>query len=368
MAETVSYQERTEAPTPRRREEALREGRIARSTDLSAAVVLLAGSVGLGLLGTATLARHVRRLVAAPLASMGPQPLSLEGAVRLVRSEGSEALAALAPFGALLAGAVLIADALQARGVMSLTPLLPRWERVSPLAGIKRLFGLQALTGLVKSLLKLAAIATVLYLALRANWDEILALDQQDPLAALGLIRTRALALGVWSSLALLALALADYGYEFWRYERSLRMTKQEAKQELRETEGDPALRHKIRSTQRALARRRMLQAVRSADAVVTNPTEIAVALKYDPAVAEAPLVVAMGAFKLAQRIRELAAAAGVPIIENPPLARALFATGTLDRPIPPALYAAVAEVLAFVYRIRGRTPPTPLEGDWRHR
>jgi flagellar biosynthetic protein FlhB len=154
----------------------------------------------------------------------------------------------------------------------------------------------------------------------------------------------------VFSGLALLALAAADYGYQSWDHDRQLRMTKEEVKQENKEAEGDPLVRARLRSLGRSLARMRMMQAVPTADVVVTNPTFIAVALKYDPAASDAPVVVAMGSRKVALRIREIAKRSGVPMIEQKSVARALFATGKVGLPIPPALYLAVAEILAFVF------------------
>jgi flagellar biosynthetic protein FlhB len=165
--------------------------------------------------------------------------------------------------------------------------------------------------------------------------------------------------MALFVGLVFLLIAGLDYGFQVWQFEKSLRMTKQEVVQEHRQTEGDPMVKGRIRQLQKAMARKRMLTNVATADVVVTNPTRIAVALKYDPLVSPAPVVLAMGERLLAKRIREIAARAGVPIIENKPLARALFATAKVGTPIPPALYVAVAEVIAFVFRRKGTQLPS---------
>ena len=216
----------------------------------------------------------------------------------------------------------------------------------------RRLFGTRPLVELAKSVLKLVFVAAAIYLAIGGAWSEILALPQQSPGAVLGVAHRLATRLFLTAGLAFLALAAADYLYQLWEHERGLRMTREEVKQELKDTEGDPMIKSRLRSLGRSLARRRMMAAVPTADVVVTNPTHIAVAL-VRPGARGGPVVVAMGQRKLAQRIKEIALAAGVPVIENKPLARALFATGRIGLPIPPELYVAVAEVLAFVYRQR---------------
>jgi flagellar biosynthetic protein FlhB len=175
----------------------------------------------------------------------------------------------------------------------------------------------------------------------------------------MGVARALAIRMAVLVGLVFLAIAALDYGFQLWQYEKSLRMTRQEVIQEHRETEGDPAVKGRIRQLQRAMARKRMLSKVATADVVVTNPTHIAVALKYDPLVSAAPVVLAMGERLLAQRIREIAMRAGVPVVENKPLARALLANAKIGQAIPPALYVAVAEVIAFVFRKKGAPLPT---------
>ncbi|MCA9764458.1 MAG: EscU/YscU/HrcU family type III secretion system export apparatus switch protein, partial [Gemmatimonadetes bacterium] len=193
--------------------------------------------------------------------------------------------------------------------------------------------------------------------ALRAMWPTIAGLVGADAGPVLEVTRTTSLRIALLAGLTFLALAIVDYSFVAWRHQQQMMMTRQEVVQEHRESEGDPLLKSRMRSLAQALTRRRMLQRVREADVVIVNPTHVAVAIKYDVAEASAPIVLAMGQRKLAERIRALAAESRIPVVRNVPVARALLASATVGRPIPPALYAAVAEILAFVYRQRGRLP-----------
>ncbi|MGB1778880.1 MAG: EscU/YscU/HrcU family type III secretion system export apparatus switch protein, partial [Longimicrobiales bacterium] len=198
---------------------------------------------------------------------------------------------------------------------------------------------------------KILIVGAVIYVSTAGAIERFTELPQSNVYALISTLRTQISLVLLSSGAALLLLAAGDFGYQAWDHQRQLRMTKQEVKQESKDSDGDPLVKARIRSLARSLARMRMMQAVPTADVVVTNPTHIAVALKYDPTQADAPIVVAMGSRKLALRIRQVADHAGVPIIEHKPVARALFATARIGLPIPAALYVAVAEILAFVAR-----------------
>ena len=253
-----------------------------------------------------------------------------------------------------MAAVVLLVNLLQARGVISWKPVMPKLSHISPVSGFKRLFSMQSIFTLFKSLAKLTALGAVTFLMIKHSWPELVSLAGMGPSEISSVLRAILIRLAVLTGIAFLAIAAIDYAYQWFRMEKKLRMTKQELKYESRESEGDPHIKSRIRQLMRAQARRRMLQHVPTADFIVVNPTEVAVAIKYDTDIAPAPVVVAMGQRKLAQRIRDLALESDVPVIENRPVARALLATGKVGRAIPPALYAAVAEILAFVYRTRG--------------
>jgi flagellar biosynthetic protein FlhB len=352
-----SEQERTESPTPKRREEARREGRIPRSQELSAACLLLAAACALGAAAGGRLGHETGTLLTANLGRLAADPLTVGSAGALVRESAGHLLTAMLPFLATIMIVSLFVGVVQGQGVISLKPLEPRLSNVSPLSGIGRILSLQSAFTLVKALIKFAVLGAVTYLALRKAWPQVTSLAMGAPAETLAVIRQLGFRLALSVGLAFLLLALADYGFEVYRYEQSLKMTKQQVRQEHKESEGDPIVKSRIRSLQRATSRKRMLKDVGKADVVVTNPTHIAVALKYDAEAASAPIVLAMGERKLAERIKALAAQAGVPMVENRPLAHALLATAKVGKQIPATLYAAVAEVLAYVYRRNGGGP-----------
>ncbi|MBX6351227.1 MAG: EscU/YscU/HrcU family type III secretion system export apparatus switch protein [Clostridia bacterium] len=346
-------EERRFPATPRRRREARRRGSVARSADLSAAVVWLSGialvQLSAGRAAETLGAFAVRAWSWRPDAADGSSLLALLGA-------GAEAgRAAVVP---ILAGAAAVA---LAAGVAQTGPafvpgqLLPQWSRVNPLAGLGRLFSGRTLLELVKTLVKLAALGALAYGGVvRAVREMPVWLESGVGQAAESALRL-SLSL-LWEfGLVLLLVGAADWAYQRAVLERNLRMTREELREELRESEGDPELRARIRRRQREIARRRMLADVRLADVVVTNPTHYAVALRYRPGLEDAPVVLARGKGHLALRIRELAYRHGVTVMEDPPLAQALYAGTKVGQPIPIALYQAVARVLAYVWRLKGR-------------
>ena len=345
-------QDRTEAPTPKRRQEAARRGEVPRSTEVTTAGVLLAGALAINTLGRNLAGGTVDVLrFSASCTSTGA--LQIADVTTCVQHVGRIVLFAGMPLLAAIAAVSPTVNAVQARGVLTTETLKPKWERLDPAKNLKRLFSMRSIVELLKSLLKLLVVGLVLYVGMRRAWPDILAATQQSPYALLRVMTDNSVRLLMTAGLAYLVLAGADYAWQIWSHEKQLRMTKQEVKQELKENEGDPLIKSRLRSLGRQMSRRKMFRDVVTADVVVTNPTHIAVALKYDTNISPAPIVLAMGQRKVAQRIKRLAAEAGVPVIENKPLARALFATARVGLPIPVDLYVAVAEVLAFVMRRR---------------
>lgn len=350
--EPLHQEERTEQPSARRRDEARRQGRVARSADLTAAVVLLGGLGVLSLAGERWLADAVdalRQALAAP-PFQGPPEGALERALGVgLRAAAGSWLLVLGP-----AAAGVAVQLAQTRLALVPDVLQLRWERLDPLAGLRRLLGWRGLAELLRAALKLGAVGAVGVLTLRHH-SAVFALTAPEGVGpALARVADAVRDLWLRVGLTFLALAVLDYAYQRWRHERGLRMTRQEVREELRQTEGEPLLRARLRSLHRQLAARRMMAEVRRADVVLRNPVMVAVALRYEPARMGAPRVVAKGARHLARRIVQVAHAAGVPVVENRPLARALFDAVPLGREIPPALYRAVAEVLAYVYSLRG--------------
>lgn len=356
MAEEQA-QEKSELPTPRKLEKAHEEGQIPKSQELSTAIVLLAGATALAAFGGSALGEGTSGVLrAAGTALSGPE-LTEAGATVLLRVFGQMTLLALAPFLLAVAVPALVVNMIQARGVLSLKPVTPQMSRISPIAGLGRLLSMQSVFTLVKAIVKLGVLGLVSWIALRQAWPELTALTGASAPAVLATTRSVTVRLVLFAVGAFLFVSAADYAFEVWRHSKQLRMTRREIFDEHKESEGDPQQKSRIRSVAQSLARRRMLQRVKEADVVIVNPTEIAIAIRYDGRKSIAPVVVAMGQRKLAERIRAIAKQANVPIVRNVPVARALLAGAKVGHPIPAALYAAVAEVLAFVYRVRGRLP-----------
>jgi flagellar biosynthetic protein FlhB len=346
-------QDRTESATPRRRQEARDRGQVARSAELSAATVLLAGAGMLAAAGGAPLADYATRVMRHSAGALSSGDLTAQGAVRLLQDLVRDGLLALAPFLVGVGVLTTLINVAQTRGLVAPAAVTPKLSHLDPMAGLKRIVGLDGLVNLVKAVLKLAALGTITWLLLRGSWPALMSLGELGAPAVAAVSRELVLRLAFLVGLAFLVLALGDYAYQWYRNEKGMRMTQQEVRHEAKDSDGDPHVKARVRALQRQHARQRMLQAVATADVVVTNPTHVAVALRYDPAVSPAPVVVAMGERKLAERIKLLARAAGVPMVENKPVARALLATATVGQPIPPALYVAVAEILAWVFRRR---------------
>jgi flagellar biosynthetic protein FlhB len=358
-----SGQERTEQPTARRRAKAREEGRVARSAELSSAVVVLATAAVLASMGGRALAELPRRLMQECWGAMSFGELGRGGAAGLVRLAAGGFLSTFLVFSGGVVALVVLVNVVQAKGVMSWQPVSPKLSHLNPVAGVKRLFSPEALFTGLKAVLKLTAIGLVTWFVVGRTLTDLTALTGADARTIAVTVRHVLLRLAVVLGIAYLVLAAIDYAWQRYRMEQSLRMSRQEVQYEHKDTEGNPQVKARLQALARTHARRRMLQQVPNADVVVANPTHIAVALKYDTAISAAPVVLAMGQRKLAERIKRIARKADVPVIENRAVARALLATAKVGQPIPPALYAAVAEILAFVYRRRygGRIPNTEL-------
>jgi flagellar biosynthetic protein FlhB len=345
-------QEKTEAPTQKRRDEARDEGRVPRSPELATSFALLGSGMLFNLLG-AFLGAQLVVVFVEGLRAVGSAPLEATSAVGLLRSIGSRTLLVAVGWGTALMLLGLAIAGPQGRGVLSAKPLSPDFSRLNPLNNAKRIMGVQSAADLVKSLLKLGLVAFAVNQALGAAWGDVMALSQQGAAGLLAVVRVYVVKLLLTSGGCYLALAALDYGWQLWRHEQSLKMSRHEVQEELKQSEGDPLIKQRMRSVARALARKKMMKAVPTADVIITNPTHIAIALQYDPLKAPAPIVVAMGQRKIAERIKLIAREHGVPCIENRPLARALLASARLGQLIPAELYVAVAEILAFVIRRR---------------
>lgn len=343
--------DKTEQPTPRRREEAREEGQIARSADLTAGAALLAAVVLLKVLGPqmlTTLMNLTRRLGE-------PPGLAAADLLPWLRQVGRASFELLAPFLALVVAVTAAVTVAQSGLVLTWKKLGVHVEHLDPVAGLRRLASADALTRLAIGLLKVGLVTAVAWLTISGRLAQVLAGGAAPVGGVLALACDVVFDLAVRLGLVLLILGLVDWAVQRWKLERRLRMTRQEVRDELKRMEGDPLIKQRRRQLQARLALQRIHREVPRADVVVTNPTEYAVALRYDEAAMPAPRVVAKGKDLLAQRIRLLAQQHGVPIVQRPPLARALYAAVEVGREIPPAFYRAVAEVLAYVYQLARR-------------
>jgi flagellar biosynthetic protein FlhB len=345
----VADPSKTESATPRRRQEARRKGQVARSTELTAALLLLAfllffrfaGHAIFAAMGEearhwwATLGRHDE--FTAPGVAAGGTALM------------GRALLALAPFLGLAAIVAVVANVAQFGIVFTSETLGLKPENLNPMQGLQRIFSQRTLFDMVKGVVKLSLIAWVVYAAIRGSFQDMLLESVQPVGAAFGTAADLAWRLGLKVVLALLALAVLDYLYQRYDFEKNLRMTRQEVKDEYRQSEGDPLVKARIRQLQREASRRRMISEIPKADVVITNPIHLAVAIAYEPGAGKAPRILAKGARLVAERIKDVAREHRIPIHEDPPLAQALFPV-RVGAELPPALYHAVAQVLAFVY------------------
>jgi flagellar biosynthetic protein FlhB len=350
MAEDLG--ERTEQPTSRRLIEARERGQVAKSQDLSAALDL-AGAVALiaagGGLGVAVLAALLRRT----LEGQTPGGWLDAGSVREIAAwAGLQGARVLGPALLGMLAVAVVSQIVQVGWHITGEPLKPNLNKLNPVAGVRKLFGLRNVTRTGVNSVKLLLVVLVGSLVIGGKLPAIAALPALEMGAALFMAARMALELAAWLLAVLLVLGLVDLMYQRWQHTRDLRMTRQEVKEERRSMEGDPDIKARRHRMARELAMHRIQQAVPRADVVVTNPTHFAVALEYDQEKMHAPRVVAKGADLLALRVRQVAAAHGVPIVERPPLARGLYWGVEVGREIDPEFYEAVAEVLAYVYRL----------------
>jgi flagellar biosynthetic protein FlhB len=362
VAEQDNDRERTESPTQKRLDEARSRGQVPRSRDLGAAAVVLTGGFGLNSLGL-LIGGRLLALMHDGLAITRTDAVDAGRMLAQFQHAALGGLIAAAPLlGLLLASAVLAPLAIGG-WTFSGQALLPDFGRLSPGAGLARMFSSRGWIELGKSLLRFIVVALVAVVLLWHQFHSFSGLGAEPPRAAIGhalsLVGSALIALGG----ALAAIALVDAPLAVWQHHKALRMSREEIREEHKDTEGSPELKSRVRRAQQAIARRRMMQEVPTADVVITNPTHYAVALRYDDARMRAPVVVAKGRDLIAQRIREIAAEHRVALVEAPPLARALHAGCELGDEIPSRLYAAVAKIMVYVYQLRsarrqGAPPP----------
>lgn len=347
----AEYDDKTEDPTPRRRQEARERGQVAVSQDLTVAVALLGAMVLLNAFGPGML----RDMLALVREIETASDVRMDGLPTWLARLGVATAALVAPF--LVALLVITAGGalLQTGALVAWTRLKPDLKNLSPARGLKRLLSVDSLVRVAQSLVKIVVVGSTAYYLIKTELLTLLDATSGTPLTILAMTGAATMTLGLRLALVLLVLALIDWFIQWRKHERGLRMTKQEVRDELRRMDGDPHFKARRRQIQTKLAMQRLALDVPKADVIVTNPTEYAVALSYDEATMAAPRVVAKGCDFLALRIRELASAHHIPIVQRPPLARAIYAAVEVGQEVPPQYYRAIAEVLAYVYRLSGK-------------
>jgi len=371
MAEAETGGERTEEPSQRRLQEARERGQLPRSRELTNFASMIGGSAALVAIG-GTAAAHLSQLMRR---SLSIDEKTLRTTDSMTSSLGDACISAvtavLPVFGTLIC-MVLLASVVLGGWNFSTKALTPDFSRLSPLSGIKRLFGLHGLSELAKALLKCLVVSAVCAAIVSSIFGDVLALGRMAPRAAIsrgaGLLSWAF----VWLCASLALVAIVDVPLQIFQFKRGLRMTRQELRDESKEMDGRPETKQRIRQMQQTLARRRMMHKVPTADVLIVNPTHFAVALKYDPKKMRAPVVLAKGVDLVAQNIRRIAEEHHVPIFESPKLARALYRSTDLNKEIPSGLYVAVAQILSYIFRVRTLNPtiaarvvrPNPTVGD----
>ncbi|MHB9130829.1 MAG: flagellar biosynthesis protein FlhB [Armatimonadota bacterium] len=351
----MAGEERTEQASPRKREDARKKGQVAKSLEVNSALVLLVMILTVKALGSGLTSRW-QLLAVDHLQRAGHFEMTIRSLQYEFMTAGTGFLQLVLPLLCVSIVVGVAANLLQVGFVFAPNSLMPDFSRLNPLQGIARMFSMRSLVELLKSAGKAMLIGYMIYSFFRSRSGEIVQLvsvppDQLGPIIA-GLC---------WDLLlkttgVLVTIAVGDYIFQRWQFEKQLRMTKQEVKEEYKHTEGDPMIKMRIRQRQREISRNRMMSDVTTATVVVTNPTHLAVAIRYEPGDMLAPVIVAKGQRLIAQRIKEMARNAGIPVVENKPLARTLFRDCGVGDQIPVELYQAVAEIIAFVFKQSGRT------------
>ncbi|MDK2836547.1 MAG: flagellar biosynthesis protein FlhB [Thermosediminibacterales bacterium] len=349
-------EEKTEKPTPRRRQQAKEKGQVAKSRELNSALMLITVFAFLKFYSNDLFDKLVEFSKGVMFDFIGKEnTFTLKGIYSLAVFVIQEFLLMVFPIAGMALVVGILANLLQTGLIFSSDSIAFKLERINPIEGLKRVFSKRSIVELIKSLIKITITGYITFLTFKKQFNSIFEIMDMDIQLSLKIIGNIIFKLAINIGVALMILSLFDYFYQWWEHEKNLRMTKQDIKEEYKQTEGNPQIKARIKQIQKQLAMRRMMQQVPKADVVITNPEHIAIALKYDEKVNEAPIVVAKGADFLAQKIKEIAIKNKITVIEDKPLAHSLYKTVDVGDVIPEELYKAVAEVLAYVYSLQDR-------------
>lgn len=350
---------KTEKATPKKRQDLRKKGQVMQSREVTSNLILLVTFATFKLVGNYL----YKELTAVFNFFMGESPAynltDPSEIMRVLSFAAVETVKMVAPFLAIALLVGILGSYVQIGFLFTLEPIKPKFSNINPLKGLKRIFSVRSLFELIKSIVKVVIVAWVAWSSIKGEFVNLTKLMALNVGQLTLYILDTAVSIGIKICFALLGVSAVDYFFQWRRYEKDIRMTKQEVKEEYKQLEGNPEIRSRIKQKQREISMRRMLSEIPKADVVITNPTHFAVAIKYEPQKKPAPYVVAKGADYMAQRIKEIARENKVEIVENKPLAQALYHSVDIGEVIPPELYKAVAEVLAFVYNLQGRNPQT---------
>ncbi|MFD2409579.1 flagellar biosynthesis protein FlhB [Paenibacillus rhizoplanae] len=347
--------DKTEKATPKKRQDARKKGQVAKSAEMSGAVVLFSALLSLSVFGGFMKERFIK-LYTDVFQNRMMLEVTPENISTLFNQYGLQILILLAPLLGITFLLALVANFAQVGFMATGEGITPKFSKINPIKGFKNIFSMRSVVEFLKSVFKLILIAYLVYSTLWGQKESFARLSHVDAEGAYAFVAKLTMSLGIKIAAALFIMAVLDYIYQKYEHEKSLKMSKQDIKDEYKKMEGDPIIKGKIRERQRRMAMQRMMQEVPKADVIITNPTHFAVALKYDGSSMEAPQIIAKGQDYVALRIRELAKEHGVVTMENKPLARALFQRAEIGDVVPADLFQAVAEVLAYVYKLKGKS------------
>lgn len=347
-----SFEDKTEQATPKKRRDAREKGEVAKSREVPSVAVLLAGLLTFVLFGTYMSAR-IKEMMVEAFRLPFHNALSVTEFIRFAEQMIHSFFLIMLPMAGMIVLAAVAANILQVGFLVSTESLKPKFSKIDPIKGLGRLFSKQSVMELLKCIVKLVIVGGVGYVTLRGEMDRLATLGYLPHEEIVAYIALTTLKLFVRCALAMIIIVAIDYGFQKWQFETKLKMSKKEVKDEHKEAEGDPMIKSRIRNIQMQMARNRMMQNVPDADVVITNPTHYAIALKYDGQTMAAPRVVAKGKGEIALKIKEIAEKHRILMVENRTLAQTLYQMVSVDQEVPPLLYQAVAEVLAYVYKHR---------------
>ncbi|OCS87689.1 flagellar biosynthesis protein FlhB [Caryophanon tenue] len=345
--------EKTEKATPKKRQDARKKGQVLKSQDVTAALLLLIMFLALFFIAPFMQERILNILRESMETYVLVEDLSIESTMKLYETYIIEMAIIVVPIMVMGMLAGVAANLLQFGFLFTMHPLKMDLKKMDPIKGLKKIFSVRALVDLVKSILKIAVIGTATVLVIWIYLEDVLKLAFMDPKDTMSMVATLTGIMGIIAALVLLLVSVIDYFYQRYDYEKNLKMSKQDIKDEHKNVEGDPQIKGKIKQKQREMAMRRMMQEVPNADVVITNPTHYAIALKYDGDSMDAPIVIAKGTDFVAQKIKLIAKQHDVVMVENRPLARSMYDQVEIGQAVPDDFFKAVAEVLAYVYRIK---------------